>query len=79
MPYTARLVYDVSASSSTHDAPTRRLDAETDDGALIEADRCLRAARVVSGVRGDHAPSAGVLSTDDQEFACIVLRHASHR
>ena len=79
MPYTTRLLYDVSAASSTPDAPTRRLDAETDDGALVEADRCLRAARVVAGVRGGRVPAAGVLSKDDQEFACIVLRHASDR
>lgn len=73
MPYTSSLLFDASRMSQAAETAPRKLCAETDAGAIAEAERLLRSSRVVAGVNGGDPPQAGVIAKDGEEFVCLIV------
>lgn len=75
MPYTAHHLYNCADYPVVQNATaSRMLSAQSDADAIREADRWLRASRVVAHVAGEEIPVAETVLKDGQEIACITLR-----
>jgi hypothetical protein len=72
MPYTAHHLYSRTDATAVRDTITsRKLSADSDVGAIAEADIWLRSSRVVARVLGDEPPVAEVIWKDGQVLACV--------